>query len=279
MRFLRSSGISCILKPTGKSGDARRLGAEAVNAGCSTVVVAGGDGTLNEVLSGLADVPGGLSRVRLGVLPIGTVNVFAKEHRLPSKLAPAWAAILQGHERNIDLVRVEYQKDNTRQKGVFAQMGGAGLDARAIEKVTWELKRRWGPLAYVWTAWRILREPQSEIQTVFQEGKVSGQLVLIGNGRYYGGRFPVFSKADAHDGRVDCLVFTKINWTTVLQSLWALARGRTPGESCATYVQTRTLTLSSREPVAFEVDGEFVGYLPVTITVDPGALRLLAPCA
>jgi diacylglycerol kinase family enzyme len=76
-------GVECALKQTAAAGGARPLAAEAIREGFDTIVAAGGDGTLNEVLNGIADVPGGFERARLGVLPLGTVNVFAKELGLP----------------------------------------------------------------------------------------------------------------------------------------------------------------------------------------------------
>ena len=77
------------LKLTRSAGDARTLAKEAVSAGFETIIAAGGDGTLNEVLNGIGDAPGGFEQVRLGVLPLGTVNVFARELRIPLKLTPA----------------------------------------------------------------------------------------------------------------------------------------------------------------------------------------------
>jgi diacylglycerol kinase (ATP) len=277
MQFLRRPGISCVLKPTASAGHARCLAAEAVAAGCSTVVVAGGDGTLNEVLDGLADVPGGLTKVRLGMLPVGTANVFAKEHGLPEELASAWAVILQGRERRIDLVRIEGQRLEGRRHGVFVQMSGAGLDARAIEKVTWALKQRWGPWAYVWTACAMLRESQPEIQVVLPEGRVSGQLVLVGNGQYYGGRFRLFDEAANNDGLLDCLVFPKVNWSVIGRTFAALACGHGPPKTCASYFQTRSLELSSQVAVPYELDGELAGQLPIKMMVEPGAVRLMIP--
>jgi len=277
LRFLRRPGISCVLKPTAGPGDARHLATAASHAGCATVVVAGGDGTLNEVLTGLSQVPGTFNRLRVGLLPMGTANVFAREHGLPRDLPSAWAILLQGCERKIDLVRLDYQKGGDRCQGVFAQMAGAGLDARAIEKVTWPLKRRWGPLAYVWTAWGTVREPQPEIQAVFDGGRASGQLVLAGNGQYYGGPFRMFTKANPTDGVLDCLVFPKVNWGVVGRTLCALGRGCSPAPSCAIHVQTRRLYLSSSSPIPLELDGEAVGHLPVQMAVEPSVMRLLVP--
>src|SRR5580765_8603776 len=105
---LDAIGAECALKPTTAPGGGRALAAEAVREGFEVIVAAGGDGTLNEVLNGIGDAPDGFERVRLGVLPLGTVNVFARELDIPRKLEPAWQTIRQGRETRIDLGGIEY---------------------------------------------------------------------------------------------------------------------------------------------------------------------------
>src|SRR5580700_6157302 len=97
-RHLEVIGAECALKQTVAAGGARPLAAEAIREGFDTVVAAGGDGTLNEVLNGIGDVPDGFERIRLGVLPLGTVNVFAKELGLPMELSHAWRVLREGRE-------------------------------------------------------------------------------------------------------------------------------------------------------------------------------------
>src|SRR6266705_299399 len=109
------------MKLTAAIGDARRLATEAVREGFEVIVAAGGDGTLNEVLNGIGDVPGGFEQTRLGVLPLGTVNVFARELRIPRKLEPAWQIILHEREELIDLPWVEHGLDGVSQRRWFAQ--------------------------------------------------------------------------------------------------------------------------------------------------------------
>jgi len=88
-RQLDAIGALCALKATTKAGDARRLAAEAVAEGFDLVVAAGGDGTANEVLNGIGDAPEGFARARLGILPLGTVNVFARELKIPLRVERA----------------------------------------------------------------------------------------------------------------------------------------------------------------------------------------------
>src|SRR5258707_15050099 len=96
------AGPSVTLAPTQRAGDARLLAAQAVKEGYRIIVAAGGDGTINEVVNGI-----GTSGVALGVLPLGTVNVFAKELRVPHKLEAAWQVIRAGETRMIDLACAE----------------------------------------------------------------------------------------------------------------------------------------------------------------------------
>ena len=96
--ILTSRRQQCAFKATAAPGDARRLAAEAVRDGFESIVAAGGDGTVNEVLNGIGDAPDGFARARLGVLPLGTVNVFARELKIPLRLERAWEVLQRGRE-------------------------------------------------------------------------------------------------------------------------------------------------------------------------------------
>src|SRR5262245_20622564 len=136
-KYLDEIGKESSLKQTASPGEARRLAAGAVEEGFEIIVAAGGDGTLNEVLNGIGDVPRGFERARLGVLPLGTVNVFARELALPTRPDQAWEIIRRARETRIDLPSVEFSDKGTVQRRYFAQLAGAGLDARAVELVKW----------------------------------------------------------------------------------------------------------------------------------------------
>jgi diacylglycerol kinase family enzyme len=175
-------------------GDAGRLAAEAVREGFEIVVAAGGDGTVNEVLNGMAGVPAAFEQSRMGVIPLGTVNVFARELKIVSGLAGAWAVLEGGHEARIDLPFVDFISKGKMERRYFAQLAGAGLDARAVELVHWDLKKKVGALAYVVAGLKALSNPQSSIIVTADAQSVTGELVLVGNGILYGGDFRVFRK-------------------------------------------------------------------------------------
>ena len=276
-RHLEALGNQATLKLTAAAGDARRLAEEAVNEGFDIVVAAGGDGTLNEVLNGLGDAPEGFERARLGLLPLGTVNVFARELGLPVRLEAAWEAIQQGKETRIDLPCVDHEADGLRQRRYFAQLAGAGLDARAIELVHWPLKKRIGPLAYVVAGLKALMGAQSKITVTGGGRSETGELVLIGNGRLYGGQYRIFPGADLRDGRLDVCVFPRVNWLTLARCGPALLLQGRPPASLVRAFQAESLTLNSPVPTPLEADGELLGRLPATFSVQRSRLRVIVP--
>lgn len=277
-RHLEDLGGECAFKPTTAPGIASALAAEAVREGFDTIVAAGGDGTVNEVLNGLAAAPDGFAKARLGIIPLGTVNVFAKELGIPTQLAGAWRVIQAGRERTVDVPFAEFSSlKGVTERRHFAQLAGAGLDARAIELVSWELKKKIGPLAYVAAGLEAWREPPSAIAAEADGRRAEGSLVLLGNGRFYGGKLPVFPAARLDDGKFDVVVFPKVTLATVLRWVWSAATGSEAASRGAVAWQTNSLKLASMERTPFELEGDLVGQLPVTVGVLPGALRVVAP--
>jgi len=276
-RHLGDMAGQSAFKATNAPGDARRLAAEAVAENFELIVAAGGDGTIHEVLNGLGDAPDGFERARFGVLPLGTVNVFARELKIPLRIARAWDVLQNGREMNIDLGCAEYSANGVRQKRFFAQLAGAGLDARAIELMDWSHKKKIGPLAYVIAGLKALREQKPKI-TVHMDGKnFAGELVLIGNGKFYGGSFEFLPAADLRDGLLEVCLFPRVDFPTLLRCAPGfLARQKLP-EKMVCRFRAETFALVCESAAAFELDGEWVGNLPVTFSVERDRLRVIAP--
>jgi YegS/Rv2252/BmrU family lipid kinase len=274
-RHLDEFAAGVALKPTTAPGDACRLAAEAVRDGFDTLVAAGGDGTLNEVLNGLADAPDGFARARLAVLPLGTVNVFARELGLPLNVRAAWQTILNGVERTIDAPFVEQAATTGTSRRYFAQMAGAGLDARAISLVDWQMKKRISQFAYVLAGLKAMREPHPPITVEANGQTVTGELALVGNGRFYGGSLPVFPRAQLDDGLLDLCVFPRVGWGLILRYAFGYLTGRplVPRDVRELRVPRARLTAAVRVP--FEVEGDLCSALPVELGLLPRALRVV----
>lgn len=276
-RCLDAIAAECVLKETSAPGAARKFATEAILEGFETIIAAGGDGTLNEVLNGLGDAPQGFARARLGILPLGTVNVFARELGLPTQPDVAWRMLQRARESRIDLGCIEHHSSGAVRQDHFVQLAGAGLDARAIEWVSWSLKKRTGPIAYVLAGLRAVFAKPAEI-TVSGNGKVfTGQLVLIGNGRLYGGPFRVFPHADLRDGLLEVCVFPRANWWTLLRcGVPLLLRKKLP-EAAVVRLRVESLKLAAASLTSFQMDGELAGQLPATVSVKRNLLRVLVP--
>jgi YegS/Rv2252/BmrU family lipid kinase len=276
-RQLDAIGSQCALKATTAPGDARRLAAEAVGESFDLIVAAGGDGTVNEVLNGLGDAPDGFEKTRLGVLPLGTVNVFARELALPLRIERAWEVLQRGRETRIDLPRVEFSANGIRQQRYFVQLAGAGFDARAIELVDWSHKKKIGPLAYLIAGWKALRERQPKITVRTGGQSVTGEFVLVGNGRFYGGPVSAFPQADLRDGFLDLCVLPRLNWWTLMRCAPGLLTNRKPPAGIAQSIQADRFDLAGEPRTAFELDGEWVGHLPATFFVERERLQVVVP--
>jgi len=213
-RFRESLGQlrdECTLLETTAPGSATALAAQAVRDGYETVVATGGDGTVNEVVNGLASVPGGLGQARLGILPLGTMNVFARELGIPLMAKRAWETIRLGQARAVDLPLAKVQTEDGRAERCFVQMAGAGLDADAVGGVSLALKKKIGPLAYLFSTLAALKAKPPTLTARWDGGSARGEWMCVGNGRFFGGPVVLFPDAKLNDGRLDLCVFPRIN--------------------------------------------------------------------
>ena len=275
--FLNELSQQCALKATTAPGDARRFAQAAVATGYDVIAAAGGDGTVNEVLNGIGDDPDGFAKTRLGVLPLGTVNVFARELKIPLKLESAWRVLKRAREIKIDLGRAEFFEDGKPAQRYFMQLGGAGLDARAIELVSWKLKKSAGPVAYLVAGFQALAEKQPLLRVSADGKTVEGELALLGNGKFYGGPFAVFPAAQLGDGRLHACVFPAVNVPALLRLAPGFLARRKISEHRVQRLRAAKIELASDLPAAFQLDGEWIGRLPATFSIEPEKLRVVVP--
>ena len=270
----------CLLMPTEGPGHAEDLAEQAVAEGCEVVVAAGGDGTVQEVSNGLVRHPGGLARVALGILPLGTVNVLARVLAIPLDFEAAWRVIQRGHTRAIDLPWMELQIDGETRRRCFPALGGAGLDARACELVGWKMKKHSAQFAYIFAGFQAVSETMPTFR-VEADGHVieSAELIMLGNGPMYGGPFDVFPNARLDDGKVDAIVAEKVNGWRAVEYAHAILTGTLPALDGVHYLQAESIKLTplSDERVVAQLDGDAWGELPANISVEPRALRMVVP--
>ncbi len=267
LAFLMKHAGELALYATNHPGEARELAARFAAAGEPAVIAAGGDGTVNEVAQGLA---GGTCA--LGVLPVGTMNVFARELGFPlNDLERCFQLIKTGRTVEIDL----FQANGSP----FVQMAGVGIDAKIIEDTSWQSKKALGPLAYVLTAVRVLGKRPPLLEVLCDDGRrEKGVAVLMGNGALYGGGFRVFPEADNRDGLLDALVFKEAGFRMALDSFRGITNGGFASVENTAILRAPAFTVKARIPVPVEVDGELLGSFERTrFSLAKTRLRVICP--
>ncbi len=267
----------CTLLETTAPGSATDLAAQAIRDGYKTIVATGGDGTVNEVVNGMAGIRDGLGRAQLGILPLGTMNVFARELGIPLAVKRAWETIQHGRARAVDLPLARVQTADGQAERYFVQMAGAGLDADAVGGVSIELKKKVGPLAYLFSTLAALRAKPPGLTAKWKGGSARGEWMCVGNGMFYGGPIVLFPDAKLNDGRLDLCVFPRINAGSVSRGVASMALGRIGDWPGAEHYRVSEMTIDGPAGTRVQADGDFIGTLPVTISLRPRALKVFVP--
>src|SRR5579875_1437029 len=269
--WLTAQGLPTELRLTQRPGHARELAAEAVEAGQKLVVAAGGDGTLNDVIQSLAG-----QTAALGVLPMGTVNVWAREMNIPLSLHEARKVLLHGVRRRVDLGRA-----GTR---YFLMMAGVGFDAEVARRVEQGMLKRIGlkMLDYLTTVGILSvthRAASIRIRLHGDRRAISALMVIIGNTRLYGGAMTFTERAVADDGKLDVLIVRNGGLAHRLNVL-ARALLRRPAQGPRVrYERAQRVRIEANVRVPVQVDGDVIGFLPMTFESVPQALTVLVPQA
>jgi YegS/Rv2252/BmrU family lipid kinase len=263
--LLEARGADVELTLTGARGDARLAAAAAREAGFDRICAAGGDGTLNEVINGLAP-----SAIPLAFIPLGTTNVFALETGIPFDLDQACAVVLNGRPRHICLGLADGQ--------YFLLMAGIGFDAEVVRKVSLRLKRYLGKLAYVFSGLASLCRYRPRPLDVMTEAGVRRRAygIIISNCRLYGGRFVVSPGASLYKDALNICLLRCRSRLGMLRSVGKIAAGLPLRAEEALQLRARDITVTGGDaPV--QVDGDYLGNLPRAFRASFGELQMILP--
>lgn len=262
---LEQRGCQVELCLTAARGDARAAAAEARSGGFDRIIAAGGDGTLNEVLNGLAP-----STIPLAFLPLGTTNVFALEVGIPFAIEAACDIAVDGEARPVCLGRAGEER--------FLLMLSAGFDAEVVYRVSSRLKRWTGKFAYgVGALITLLRRSPAPLDLMREDGLVlRGYGVVIGNGRLYGGKFSFTPAADLEESQLDVCLLLRPGRLGLLAALLRVALGQPLRATQALQFKTTALEVRGAG-VHAQFDGDYLGTLPLQVRAEPGQLVLVFP--
>jgi diacylglycerol kinase (ATP) len=277
-RILWSGGIEAEIVETRGPGDATEMAQRATVEGRQLVIACGGDGTLNEVVNGLAAEQNG-KRVPLALLPGGTANVLAKELDLPWDIPSAAEKLVHGHVREIAL-GMATPLEQPEKRRFFLSVAGAGPDGMIVYAIDLDLKARVGILAYWWQGAReIFRYRFPHFRVVTGDQKLDASLVVVGRTKHYGGPFKITTGADLYEDRFELMALTTqsgFRYLSYLPSLWF---DRLRGSKGVYFWKADSIVCEplDRNPVYAQVDGEPLARLPVEFKIMPQALKLLVP--
>lgn len=231
-----------------------------------TLVIAGGDGSINEALTGLQDHP---DPPQLAVIPFGTANVLALELGLPRNPRAIAELIFQGKTRPL-----HFGLANGRP---FVLMASTGFDAEVVHAVPLTLKRRFGKLAYVITALKTgLRRKSAELKIELDGACLAGKFAVASNARHYGGPF-VICPGGATDPGLHMLVLERDDpWSSFCYGI-ALLLGRIHKARGASVTPFQRARISAKDHVAAQVDGDPFGATPLEIRQTDKTVPILVP--
>ena len=259
------------LRITRKAGDAEKWARIAVRTKCDDIVVAGGDGTLNGVVNGLAT---DAKNVCIGIVPLGTGNDFARTLGLPSSIEDNIDILRSAQTKRIDLVRVK-----SRRARYFVNVSAGGFSGMVGEKMTPKIKRTWGPLAYIRGAAAALPKLHAYHTQILLDDheQLSAELynVVVANGRFVAGGLPIAPDADPSDGLLEVVLIPKLGAREIALLAAEIVLGKHLSSKPTVFRRAKKISVRSRPGMCFNVDGELVGNAPAVFQILPRALNFV----
>lgn len=269
---LNAAQISYEVRETQGENDALGWAEQAAPEGFEVVIVAGGDGTVMEAVSGL--IKSGVS-LPLAQIPSGTANLLARALLIPTDPQAALELIFTGKQEKLD---VGYLPDEQR---YFSLMAGAGYDARLIKDASRKLKNSLGFAAYLLTGVKnLFGLPRSRIELeidgqqhhfrahtvlVINVGQIGSNLVTLGPDIY------------PHDGKLNLAVFSSISWLGAIRILFLILTRQFVGHSDLSYFSASKIRVSAYPPLPTQIDGEPLGTTPLRVEIIPNGISLIVP--
>lgn len=277
-KIFSRAGIEADLAETRGPGHATEIAERATKEGRNLVIGCGGDGTLNEIVNGLALHQNG-HRVPLALLPAGTANVLAKELGLPWDIPRAAEKLVHGEVKDIAL-GLATPLDEPEKKRYFLSVAGSGPDGMIVYGIDLGLKARVGILAYWWQGAReVFRYKFPHFRVVTNGEKRDVSLVVVGRTKHYGGPFQITTEADLYRDQFEIMAVTTQSGFRYLSYLPTLWMGKLRGTQGIHYWKSDTVVCEplDSKPVYAQIDGEPLARLPVEFKIVPHGLKLLVP--
>jgi diacylglycerol kinase (ATP) len=260
-------------RPTTGAGIASGLARQGIAEGADLILACGGDGTINETAEGVIG-----TQVPFGILPGGTANVLAHELGIGPRVERAASLLDEMTPRLISVGRIRADLAQPRH---FLLMTGVGLDAHIVYRMTADLKKRWGKLAYWIAGFSQLKRRLEEFDVEVDGRLHHASFALVAKVRNYGGDLEIAREVTLLDDEFELVLFSGSSSLRYVKYLTGVAANRLKRMEGVTVLRARSVRFLRPESarVYMQIDGEYVGRLPGEVDQVPNALRLLAPDA
>ena len=260
---------------TQKKGDAelfaKQISSQFSVPSSQLIIVAGGDGTFNEVINGILSSKESAAKkkiVPLALIPLGTTNVLAKELNIPENVGEAVHLALTGTAKKISLGRI-----NGR---YFALMAGIGFDGEAVLRAKDSMKKISGKEAYIFSGINaLIKYNPSLIEVKTSEGTFTGYTAVVGKAKCYGGNFHVTPQASLTEPLLDLCLFKGKTRKDLIRFISGVIRERHLNFNDVFYGKFSELEITSNKEVHVQIDGDYFGTLPAKIDVVKDAISLV----
>ncbi|WP_188497551.1 diacylglycerol kinase [Pullulanibacillus pueri] len=266
---LEGAGYETSCHATTGVGDATTSARAAVQRGFDLVIAAGGDGTINEVINGLAEQP---NRPKFAIIPMGTTNDFARAINMPKDIEKACDILCEGHEVPLDIGKVNHQ--------YFINIAGGGTLTELTYEVPSKLKTMLGQLAYYMKGIEMLPSIRPTHVRIEYDGKLLEDeimLFFVTNTNSVAGFEKIAPNASYNDGMFDLLVLKKTNLAEFIRLARLALKGEHINDPKVLYTKAAHVKVETEEKMQLNLDGEYGGMLPGTFDSLPHHLQLIVP--
>jgi len=268
--YLQSKGYTVESLFTDKKGDAEELARKAIEKSPSLIIAAGGDGTYNEVINGIAG-----SEIPMAILPLGTTNVLAKELGIPETVEGSMDVAIRGIPRVVSLGKITLQKGSPKAR-YFSTMLGIGFDAQTVFELNKTFKTLSGKGAHIYSGMKVLsRFHPAELTFTIGEKSYTGYSAVIGKGAKYGGHFKITPDARLTDPNLYICIFRGKKRRDIFRYVMGVLTKSHLSFKDIAYLMAQKIQVDGSAHV--QIDGDYFGMTPALIETAPVTARFVYP--
>ncbi len=265
-----SGGFSVKVFVTKQKGDAEKIASDSLKENPIMIVAAGGDGTINEIVNGIAG-----SEIPLAIIPLGTTNVLAKEIGIPENIKDSVNVAMKNFVRKVSLGKITLTGSPVR-KRYFILMAGIGYDGETVYNINENFKKITGKGAYIFSGFKtLLKWNQKELRFLINEREYFAYSAIIGKASKYAGNFHVTPDVKLTEPFFQIALFKGNSKIDMFRYITGIIAGKLLKMEDVEFIKCKDIVIEGSAHI--QIDGDYLGMTPGKIEIEKDALRLIYP--